>query len=74
MEHEQVEQEVARKSTFIYLPLTLGVALIFWLAASLSGYPLVARIGGTIWVWLLTLIVTMPLMTTWVKRQVRENS
>ncbi|MBE7555592.1 MAG: hypothetical protein HS126_31465 [Anaerolineales bacterium] len=74
MEHEQVEQEVARKSAFIYLPITLGAVLLFWLAASLGDCPLVARIGGTIWVWLLTLIVMMPLVTARVKRQVRKNS
>ncbi|MEW5960906.1 MAG: hypothetical protein AB1801_24535 [Chloroflexota bacterium] len=72
MEHEQVEQAIARKSALIYLPIALGAALLFWLAASLGGdYPLVARIGGTIWVWLLSMIVTMPLVTARVKRQVR---
>lgn len=72
MEHEQVEKEVARKSAFIYLPIALGAALLFWLAASLGGdYPLVARIGGTVWVWLLSMIVTMPIVTARVKRQVR---
>ncbi len=39
MEHEQVEQEVARKSAFIYLPITLGAVLLFWLAASLGDCP-----------------------------------
>jgi hypothetical protein len=71
MEHEQTEQKVARKSAFVYLPITLGAALLFWLAASLGDYPLVARIGGTIWVWLLSLIVAMPLVTARVKRQLR---
>ncbi len=71
MEHEQVEQNVTRKSAFIYLPIALGTALLFWLAASLGDYPLVARIGGTIWVWLLSMIVTMPLVTARVKRQLR---
>ncbi|HEX9926044.1 MAG TPA: hypothetical protein VGD99_25535 [Anaerolineae bacterium] len=71
MEHEQVEQEVARKSALIYLPIALGAALLFWLATSLGDYPLVARIGGTVWVWLLSMIVTMPLVTARVKRQVR---
>ncbi|MBI1877230.1 MAG: hypothetical protein HYR94_03175 [Chloroflexi bacterium] len=71
MEHEQVEQEVARKSALIYLPMALGAALLFWLAASLGDYPLVARIGGTVWVWLLSMIVTMPIVTARVKRQLR---
>ncbi len=72
MEHEQVEKELARKSALIYLPIALGAALLFWLAASLTGdYPLVARIGGTVWVWLLSMIVAMPIVTARVKRQVR---
>ncbi len=71
MEHEQVEQEVARKSALIYLPITVGAALLFWLAATLGDYPLVARIGGTVWIWLLSMIVTMPLVTARVKRQAR---
>ncbi len=71
MEHEQVEQDVARKSAFIYLPIALGTALLFWLAASLGDYPLVARIGGTVWVWLLSMIVTMPIVTARVKRHLR---
>ncbi len=74
MEHEQVEKEIAQKSASIYLPIALGAGLLFWLAASPGDYPLVARIGGTIWVWLLTLIVMMPLVTARVKRQVRKNS
>lgn len=68
MEHEQVTRELAGRSARIYLPLSLGAALLFLLAASLTGdYTLVARIGGAFWVGLLTLIVTTPLVTTWVK-------
>ena len=74
MEYEQIEQDVARKSAFIYLPITLGAALLFWLAASLGDYPLVARIGGTVWVWLLSLIVAMPLITAQVKHRIKKNS
>lgn len=68
MEHEQVTREIARRSARLYLPLSVGVALLFLLAASLVGnYTLVARVGGAVWVGLLTLIVTTPLVTTWVK-------
>ncbi len=72
MEHElvEVEKEVARKSALIYLPISLGAALLFSLAAMLFGnYPLVAKIGGAIWVGLLSLIVSMPVVTARVKRQ-----
>jgi len=47
MENEQVEKKVAQTSAFIYLPISAGAALLFLLAASLTGnYPIVARIGG----------------------------
>ncbi len=69
MEREQIEKEVARRSALIYLPMALGAALLFLLAASLTGdYPLVAKIGGTVWVGLLSLIVSMPLVTSYVKK------
>ncbi|MBI3738337.1 MAG: hypothetical protein HY258_04760, partial [Chloroflexi bacterium] len=59
MEHEQVEKEVAQKSMLIYLPISIGAALLFLLATTLTGnYPLVARIGGAVWVGLLSLIVS----------------
>ncbi len=70
MEHDQIENQVARTSALIYLPISLGAALIFILAASLvGGYPIVARIGGMVWVGLLCLIVAMPVVTSNVKRQ-----
>ena len=70
MEHAQIEKEVARKSALIYLPIALGAALLFLLAASLAGnYPLVAKVGGTVWVGLLSLIVSMPIVTARVKKR-----
>ena len=69
MEHEQVEKAIARKSAFIYLPISIGAALLFLIAANVGGYAPVAQIGGTIWVGLLSLIVSMPLVISRVKRQ-----
>ncbi|HLO16193.1 MAG TPA: hypothetical protein VK206_15270 [Anaerolineales bacterium] len=74
MEHEQVEKEVAQKSVAIYLPISLSAAAFFLLITSLTGnYPLVARIGGTIWVGLLNLIVSMPIVISRVKRQFQRK-
>ena len=71
MEHEQIEKDVARRSALIYLPISLGAALLFLLVANLVGdYPLIAKIGGTIWVGLLSLIVSMPIITSRVKRHI----
>jgi hypothetical protein len=73
MEHEQIEKAVAQKSVWIYLPLSLGSALLFLLIASLTGnYPLVARLGGTLWVGLLSLIVSMPIVISRVKKHVQS--
>lgn len=70
MEHEQVEKQVAQKSLLIYLPISIGTAVLFLLISSLTGnYPLVARVGGTIWVGLLSLIVSMPIVISRVKKQ-----
>lgn len=69
MDHEQIEKEVAHRSALIYLPISLGIALLFFLTTGLvGGYPLVAKIGGMVWVGLLSLIVSMPIVTSRVKR------
>ena len=72
MEPEQIEKEVARLSALIYLPVSLGAALLFFLAANLlGGYLPVAKIGGMVWVGLLSLIVSMPIVTSRVKHQAK---
>jgi hypothetical protein len=75
MEHEQFEQAVARRSALIYLPISLGTAVLFLLAASVLGdYPSVAKIGGTVWIAILSLIISMPLVTARVKKQLRAKT
>ncbi len=69
MEHEQAEKQVARRSALIYLPIALGMVALFLLVAGLiGGYPPVAKLGGSVWVGLLSLIVSMPLVTARVKK------
>ena len=75
MEHEQMEKEIAQVSARIYLPISIGAALLFLLAASLTGtYPLVVRIGGMVWVGLLSLIVSMPLVISGVKKRAQHQA
>lgn len=75
MEHEQVEREVARKSAWIYLPVSLGAGLLFIGAARFGGgYPPVAIYGGATWVALLSLIISMPVVTSRVKKQAKRNA
>lgn len=74
MEQEQVEKQIARRSARIYIPIAILAALSFLLLSNLAGsYPLVARLGGMAWVGVLTLIISMPIVTTWVKKSQRGN-
>jgi hypothetical protein len=61
---EQSEQSLARRSALAYTSISLLVALAFLVIATVMGsYNAVARFGGTAWVFLLSMIVTMPLVT-----------
>jgi hypothetical protein len=72
MGHEQVEKGIALLSVMIYVPLSVGAALLFLLAATIAGEaPIVARIGGAVWVLILSLIVSMPLVTSSIKKRLR---
>lgn len=68
MEHEKIEREIARRSAMIYIPIATGTALLFLLATLTRDYPPVARFGGMLWVGLLSLIVSMPIVTSRVKK------
>ncbi|RKO66231.1 hypothetical protein [Desulfofundulus salinus] len=54
----------ARKSLLIYTGISLTAALLFLLATYATGisYPPVARIGGAVWVFILSMIITMPIV------------
>lgn len=63
-------RKIARRSAWTYIALSLGAAFLFLLAATLKGgYPDVARFGGAAWVFLLSMIITMPLVTSWYKKR-----
>ena len=67
---EQSESRLARQSALTYVTISLGVATAFFVAATLKGgYTEVARFGGALWVLVLGLIVTMPLVTSWYKNR-----
>lgn len=72
MDNEKVDQDIARRSARLYLPLSLGTGALFYLAATLTAdHTLVARMGGAVWVTLLSLIVSMPIVTSRVKKSSR---
>jgi hypothetical protein len=69
MSNEEIEKKIARRSALIYIPISMGSALIFLLGSLVLGeYPPVARVGGMIWVALLSLIVSMPLVISRIKK------
>ena len=67
-----LERKIAVTSVVIYSIISVTASLLFLLAASLAGqYSDVARIGGAGWVLLLALIITMPLVTSIVKKSLK---
>ena len=57
-------------SMLIYTGISLAMALAFiGVAKGLGGYPQVAVYGGAGWVFLLSMIVTMPLVTARIKNR-----
>lgn len=55
-------------SALVYTAISLASALAFMLAAvNPEKYDAVARYGGAAWVFLLSMIITMPLVTSYFK-------
>ncbi|WP_027717884.1 hypothetical protein [Desulfovirgula thermocuniculi] len=51
-------------AALLYTAISLAAALLFLAAtyATRKPYPLLARLGGAAWVFLLSMIITMPLV------------
>ena len=65
-----LDRRIGITSAAIYSMISIAVSVLFFAAATLrGGYPDVARFGGAAWVLLLSFIVTMPLVTSAVKRR-----
>ena len=74
METEKIDRAVARQSARRYIPISLGVGILFYVFATLTGdNTLVARIGGPVWVTLLSFIVSTPLITARIKRRHKSS-
>lgn len=61
----------ARYSAIIYTGISLAAAALFLLIIYLTGfpYPPVARVGGAVWVFILSMIITMPLVIPYMKKK-----
>ncbi len=67
-----IDRKIARTSVAVYSAISVTASILFFIAATLAGkYTDIARIGGAIWVLLLTFIVTMPLVTSQVKKRMK---
>ena len=63
------EGKVTKISAAWYLGISGGLALLFYYVTTLKDYPAVARFGGTVWVFILTIIITMPVVIPRVKKK-----
>ena len=67
-----LERKIAITSAAIYGTISISAALLFFLTATWTGaHTDVARVGGAAWVLLLSLIVTMPLVISFVKKRMK---
>ncbi|MBI2347693.1 MAG: hypothetical protein HYV05_03455 [Deltaproteobacteria bacterium] len=59
-----------RRSAFWYAGTSLGVVALFLILTEfVGGYRVAAVVGGAIWSFILSMIVTMPLYTAFFKRK-----
>lgn len=65
-----VDKTILRRSAFWYSGTSLGVAVLFFILTQfVGGYPKAAVAGGAIWSFILSMIITMPLYTSYFKRR-----
>ncbi|KTB47912.1 hypothetical protein [Dehalogenimonas alkenigignens] len=57
------------KASVIYTSLSLIASALFLLATLGGEYTTVERIGGAVWVFMLSMIILMPLVTSSVKKR-----
>jgi hypothetical protein len=67
-----LEDRAARQSMLIYTGVSLAMALLFLTATFLTGksYTAVARVGGMIWVFVLSMIISMPIVIPKIRKKV----
>lgn len=69
------ERSILRVSALWYTGTSLAIVGLFLLLTRLvGGYPRAAIVGGAIWSFILSMIVTMPLVTNYFKRTRRGVS
>ncbi|MDA8211300.1 MAG: hypothetical protein M0021_05400 [Clostridia bacterium] len=66
------ESKLATISAFWYTGISVVLAVAFFLGTGVGKYDLVARYGGAVWVFILTMIITMPVIIPWVKKSYEQ--
>jgi len=56
-------------SALLYTSISLAAAVIFFAIAISTGYGWVGSIGGAVWIFILCMIITMPLVTSSIKKR-----
>lgn len=70
-----VDKRIARVSALWYTGISLAVVGLFLvLVRTVGGYPPAAIYGGAVWSFLLSMIVTMPVVTARFKRRARAEA
>lgn len=67
----ELQKRVVRLSATIYFSLSLVLAGVFFMVSTALGYNDVARYGGTAWVFMLSMIITMPTITPLIKKRLK---
>ena len=52
----------------VYLGVPLAAALLVFLAAAIGDYPVVERLGAAVWTFFLVLVITMPVLSSYLRR------
>lgn len=67
-----LDRKIGVTSAITYSVISITASVLFFLTATVAGkYTDVARFGGAAWVLLLSFIVTMPLVTSFVKKRMK---
>ncbi len=70
-----VDKRMARVSALWYTSISLAVVALFLILVKVvGGYPPAAKYGGAVWSFLLSMIVSMPLVTARVKRRAKGEA
>lgn len=68
----ELEAKAARQASVVYTTVSLAITLLFLVITLFDGntYTSVARFGGMIWVFILSMIVSMPIVIPVVKKKI----